>query len=519
MPYKGLDVSHVPSYQRNITVDIWNKIRNAGYSFVILKAGGSDDGHYVDAAFEKNYRNAKAAGLNVGAYYIVGRECTTSAAGALDADFFIDILKGKQFEYPVFIDFEVPGRTTRNGNTDAVIAFYKKLRAAGYWTGVYSSATSGFKERLDDSRLQGYTHWVADYRGECKYDGKVGADIWQYTSSGKVPGINGDVDLDISYVNFPAKIKAKGLNGFKKTVTRHVTRTDIVNAAKFYLGCVRGDARHREIVDIFNTVEPDGWSMNYTASWCATFVSAIMIKLYGKGDVNRYFPLSASCGKIIAKARDRGIWVENDGYIPKPGDWIIYDWEDSGVGDDTTGHDHIGIVESVDGGEIKVIEGNKHNRCDTRIIKVNGRYIRGFVCPKYEEIGSGVVESNSTATNKQSSKIAVDGKWGRQTTLALRKKLGFSDGDGYISHQPTSNRKHLHAIDSLWWKFEYNPNLYSSTIEALQKKINIGADGYIGYNTIIMLQKFLNRDIHAGLTVDGSLGPLTVKALQKWINE
>ena len=72
------------------------------------------------------------------------------------------------------------------------------------------------------------------------------------------------------------------------------------------------------------------------------------------------------------------MWIENDAFVPSPGDFVFYDWKDNGVGDCVEGHDHVGIVEFVNNGEITVMEGNKSGAFGRRVIKINGRYIRGF---------------------------------------------------------------------------------------------------------------------------------------------
>lgn len=514
MTYKGIDVSNVPDGQRNITVNDWKKIKNAGYSFVILKAGGSDDGYYKDAVFEKNYKNAKSAGLNVGAYYIVGSDCKNSAEGERTAKKFIDILNGKKFEYPVYMDVEHPESATRKGNTDAAVAFCQTMQKAGYWVGIYASTESGFESKLDDSRLQSYAHWVADYRGKCYYKGKVGIGIWQYSDRGTVPGISGNVDMDLGYVDYPTKIKAKGLNGF--TLPVDIVRANTVTMAASYLGCVRGDSRHKQIVDIFNTVKPDGWAMNYTAAWCATFVSAIFIKMFGKEKAQKYFPLSANCAGIIKGAKARDIWVENDAFVPSPGDLIIYDWSDSGKGD-AKGYDHVGIVKMVSKGKITVIEGNRNNKCATRVIDVNGRYISGFVHPNYAKLAN-VQTTSTTVKTPTVTKLDVDGDWSVKTTNRLQEKLGI-EPDGEISNQLNRCKKYLPACNTKSWKFYNNPKDNSLTIERLQRLIGVSADGYAGYNTIVMLQKFLNKQINAGLKVDGECSKKTVKALQTWLNK
>lgn len=209
MEIKGIDVSRWQG-----VID-WKAVKKDGVKFAIIKAGGSDAGFYKDRTFEQNYAGAKAAGVAVGAYYFVGKLCKSREAGAADAKRFIDILKGKQFEYPVYIDFEAPDTTNKAGNTDAVIAFCEVMENAGYFVGVYASEISGFKDRLDDSRLQHISHWVARYGSKPETDANV-FHIWQYSSKGRVSGINGNVDMDTSYVDLETVIKNNYLNGFIK---------------------------------------------------------------------------------------------------------------------------------------------------------------------------------------------------------------------------------------------------------------------------------------------------------------
>lgn len=170
--------------------------------------------------------------------------------------------------------------------------------------------------------------------------------------------------------------------------TENQLRKELVETARSFLGVKQGSKKHKEIIDIFNKVRPDGWAMTYSAYWCATFASAMGIKEFGIKKAEMVFPLSANCGTIINKAKAMGEWKESDSYKPKLGDWILYDWDDNGKGDDVGDPEHVGIVESVQNGNIKVIEGNKNKQVGERIIPLNGRYIRGFVIPKYSRIAT-----------------------------------------------------------------------------------------------------------------------------------
>lgn len=192
--YKGIDVSH---WQGDID---WGKVRGDGVTFAILKAGGSDAGRYRDKSFERNYQSAKANGIKVGCYYFNGAGCTSAEAGVSDAQHFLSLISGKVFEYPCYSDLEAPTSATRQGNTDAVISFCETVKNAGYKTGIYASDISGFKDRLDLARLGAYDKWVARYGSAPKYVPEY--QVWQFSSSGAVKGINGRVDMDISYFDY-----------------------------------------------------------------------------------------------------------------------------------------------------------------------------------------------------------------------------------------------------------------------------------------------------------------------------
>ena len=206
---KGIDIS---AWQ-GANVD-FVRVKQSGIDFVILKAGGSDSksGNYTDKYFNQNYERAKAAGLNVGAYYFVGASCKSAERGAEDAIKFADIIKGKQFEYPVCMDFEAPSILNKRGNTDAAITFCACMESWGYYVSIYASDISGFKSRLYLDDLKAYDKWVARYGSSPKYVKSYG--IWQYSSKGSVPGIKGNVDMDYSYKNYPQIMRSKHLNGF-----------------------------------------------------------------------------------------------------------------------------------------------------------------------------------------------------------------------------------------------------------------------------------------------------------------
>lgn len=202
--YNGIDVS----VHQGGNVD-FNKVKAAGKNFVILRAGYGKS--TKDTYFEQNYRNAKSAGMNVGVYwYSYGYsvdDSTKEAYGCLSA------IKDKKFEYPIYYDIE-EGNTFNQGiNVVSGMAdnFCKILQNNGYFCGIYSSKyhlQSYFSEYVRNK----YTIWVAQYYTSCTYTGAY--KIWQSSCEGRVNGINGDVDLDTSYEDFPSIIKNNHFNGF-----------------------------------------------------------------------------------------------------------------------------------------------------------------------------------------------------------------------------------------------------------------------------------------------------------------
>lgn len=211
-------------------------------------------------------------------------------------------------------------------------------------------------------------------------------------------------------------------------------RDDIIKVAKSYIGVHGGSIAHAELISIFNTVKPFGYTAHTTDYWCAEFVTACCIQAFGKKTAIKYFPLSAACLYMINKAKQMDIWVENDAYKPQKGDFILYDWDDSGYGDNKNVPDHVGIVEKVSGNTITVIEGNMSNVCGRRKITVNGKYIRGYVTPHYEEIKTDKVAKKTTKTIV---KEVLSGEWGNGDA---RRRALVSAGYDYNKIQKEVNR-------------------------------------------------------------------------------
>ena len=211
----GIDVSR---YQGDFN---FAQAKKEGVEFAILKCGGGDAGVYKDATFDTNYNKAKAAGIGIGAYFF-GAAKTVAEAKA-EADSCIAFLKGKQFSYPIFYDVEDARMNVgKAAATEIVKTFCGALEAAGYWCGFYTNL-DWYKNKLNGAELaKRYSMWFAYWGTELpKVDG---VQIWQFGGnqnfirSNTVAGVV--CDQDYCYVDFPTQIKAKGLNGYKKTTTK-----------------------------------------------------------------------------------------------------------------------------------------------------------------------------------------------------------------------------------------------------------------------------------------------------------
>ena len=206
---QGADLS---KFNRNVNMKL---AKQNGMDFVILKAGSGYSGE--DPKFQQNYRNAKAAGLNVGAYwysYAVNVEEAKEEAVR-----YLKILGKKQFEYPVYLDFEDPSqrRIPTKTKTDMAIAFMNILEKNGYYTGLYSSGY-WINNQFEKERLKDYDIWIAHWHVTSPNCFTPDYGMWQFTNKSKIKGVpdtgEGGVDMNYSYKNYPKIIKDAKLNNF-----------------------------------------------------------------------------------------------------------------------------------------------------------------------------------------------------------------------------------------------------------------------------------------------------------------
>ncbi len=204
---KGVDVS-----KWNGDID-WRTVAASGIQFAIIRTsfGWSNRIKFTDPKLIYNINGAKSVGIYIGAYHY--SYATTPLEAIWEADFFIDRLKWTSWEYPVFMDMEdkCQLRLNTQQRTDIALTFLNRVASQGYYTGIYCSL-SWTKNYLDMNRLSKHDLWIAQWNDHCSCTLPYG--MWQYTSSGSVPGIVGRVDLDYSYKDYPTYMRTNHLNGF-----------------------------------------------------------------------------------------------------------------------------------------------------------------------------------------------------------------------------------------------------------------------------------------------------------------
>lgn len=211
MSMKGIDVS---KHQGTVN---WSHVKADGVKFAIIRAGYGKQASQKDTQFEANYTGCKAQGIPCGAYWY--SYAATPAEAKQEAAVCLSVIKGKTFEYPVYFDIEEPSVLAKGKAACTAIAkaFLEAVEQAGYFAGIYSSKAH-LENCITEELRARYAVWVAHYGvDKTTYHGQYG--IWQKSSTGKVSGIRGNVDVNECYVDYPAAIKKKGLNGFKAVQT------------------------------------------------------------------------------------------------------------------------------------------------------------------------------------------------------------------------------------------------------------------------------------------------------------
>ena len=209
---KGIDVS---KWQGQID---FNAVKRSGVDFVIIQAGYGKSVTQKDPYFEQNYARAKAAGLKVGAYWF--SYALTPNEAAEEARTCAAVIANKQFDFPIYYDLEneakskyFPFVTGKTNCSNMVKAFCMELEKLGYFVGLYISR-SPLQTHITKEVAERFALWLAEYGSKLNYTGKYG--IWQRSSTGRVVGIIGNVDIDEAVIDYSTIIKKGGFNGYPK---------------------------------------------------------------------------------------------------------------------------------------------------------------------------------------------------------------------------------------------------------------------------------------------------------------
>lgn len=207
MAISGIDVSQ---WQGQID---WKQVKASGVEFALIRAGYGDTLSYpkqIDTQYEYNYAQCKRNNIPVGVYFY--SYAMNEAEAKREAECCLALLKGKQFEYPIYYDAEEFDLFDSGKTAEVTRAFVKVLEDAGYWVGIYTyrAAMGYFPADIKDKKAMA----IAEYGAKLNYSGQYG--IWQNSSTWYVNGINGRVDHDWCYVDYPKLIREKGKNGFSK---------------------------------------------------------------------------------------------------------------------------------------------------------------------------------------------------------------------------------------------------------------------------------------------------------------
>ncbi len=248
MEYKGIDVS-----KWNGTIN-WKKVKNFGVDFAIIREGyGKKSPTQIDKKFKENLEQAQNNGINCGVYHYSYAESVEDAIN--EAQFCLENIQGYRLEYPVVFDVEDKEmlKLTTRQRTDICRAFCREIEKSGYYAMIYTNQDWIKNYLYADELLKNFDLWLAQW-GVNKTSYSCG--IWQYSSIGSIDGISENVDLNISYKNYPEIMKNKSLNGFTSNKQQEnyfvytIQKGDTLwNLAKIYLG---NSTRYEEIKSINN---------------------------------------------------------------------------------------------------------------------------------------------------------------------------------------------------------------------------------------------------------------------------
>lgn len=434
MSIKGIDVSY---WQGKID---WAKVKAAGIQFAVIREGYRKT---IDEKFIENVKGATAQGLTVMVYHFI---YTDKASIKENAQSTVNNIKAAGLvpaSTMIFADLEYD-TWTKNGETctkercsQYTKQYLEELKALGCQKlGIYANIDY-WKNYYTDELKQKYPLWLADYAGNPDFT----CIMQQYTSSGAVAGISGNVDMNWlfneSYLT--GDNKGDDIVG--------VTANDVLDVMRSWIGYSEANGKYKSIIDLYNSHKPlaRGYAVQYDDEWCDTTVSAAAIKA-GAVDL-----IGTECGveKHVDIFKQKGIWNEDGTVTPEPGWIIVYNWDDNTQPNDGYS-DHIGYVESVSGSTITAIEGNKGEAVARRTLTVGNGNIRGYAMPRYAGQGTAQVTPPSTNTGSSGSAPSKAVLWkGTVTADSLNVRTWAGTENSLCSFSPLKNGTTVDVCDSV----------------------------------------------------------------------
>lgn len=398
--YRGIDVSY---WQGNID---WAKVKNDGISFAVLREGYRQT---IDQSFLRNVAGAKANNIVVMVYHFI---YTDGATPEQNAQSTVQNMKSAGLDVAntmIFADLEYDtwkknGETcTREKCTEYTERYLNELKKLGCKKlGIYLNIDY-YRNYYTEQIKKTYPIWLADYSGGADFD----CIMQQTSSSGRVAGISGNVDMDILYDS-----SYMSGNTQEGGTTMGVTAQDVLNVMRGWLGYSEANRKYIEILNIYNSHKPlaRGYAIKPHDEWCDATVSACAIKA-GAVDL---IGTEVGVEHHVNIFKSKGIWIEDGNVTPQAGDIIVFNW-DTNVQQNNGYSDHIGIVESVSGGVITTIEGNSSEAVRRRTYRVGHGNIRGFARPRYAQASGNTPVPPQKPNKKDITTIAkevISGAWG-----------------------------------------------------------------------------------------------------------
>lgn len=372
---KGIDISY---HQGNID---FKKVKNTKeIDFIILRQGYRKT---IDSKFIEYAKECKNNNIPIMVYHFIYTDNATIKENAEST--FNNIKKADLNPTETWIAVDLEYDTWRKNKetctkekcTKYTKQYLETLKSLGCKKLFIYANVDYYKHYYNWDELSEYPIWLADYVGEPNYP----CAIQQYTSTGKIDGVNGYVDMD--YLFDETMLNKNLIDSTIQPINKsNITAEDALTIFRSWVGLSRSEGTHKPIIDIYNSYTPRarGYKVTYKDAYCDTTISAIFIKLKATDLIG-----GTECGveNHVALFKKAGIWEEDGNIIPEPGDLIVYNWDDNTQPND--GHsDHIGMVESVSNNRIIVLEGNMNGgMVGRREIPIGWGYIRGYAKPKY----------------------------------------------------------------------------------------------------------------------------------------